>query len=164
MWFRTNHPDDVADAAPLGPVSRAPRRRPSSRDRHPFAPRWSPAHRGGIGCELAKILAAAGHNLVLVGGATIRSCSGWRRSWKAGTAITVTPIRPATLASPRRPRRKLHSELRQRSLSVDVLVNKRRLRAGRDVSRKPKPPRRFSLLHVKRRRADSPHSPPSARH
>jgi short-subunit dehydrogenase len=143
MWFRANHPDDVLTMPRWGFFR--------ERQAEAVEPR-SPSIRtalitgasSGIGCELAKILAAQRHNLVLVARDHTRLL-GLSAELESRHGITVTAI-TCDLASPSAPA-ELLAELRQRSLVIDVLVNNAGFALG-GMFAETETAETVSLLHV----------------
>lgn len=75
---------------------------------------------GGIGCELARVIAAHGHNLVLVARdeTRLRSVAAeLEGSYSVRAHVIVRDLTQPSAAS------ELYRELRQRSIPVDILVN-----------------------------------------
>lgn len=143
MWFRTHHPVELLPN---------PRLRRSESGQVGDVEANSPAPRtalvsgasSGIGCDLAKILAENRYNLVLVARDRERLL-GLAAELESRHGITVTAI-AKDLASPTAPV-ELLSELRQRSIAVDVLVNNAGFALGGDFSAADVS-RTVALLHV----------------
>ena len=130
MWFRANNAVDVLPPPTWG-ISRESHADEQAAVSSSVRTALVTGASCGIGCELAKILADQQYNLVLVSRDRDRLL-GLSAELESRHGITVTAI-PKDLSCPDAPA-ELLSELRQRSINVDMLINNAGFALGGEFS------------------------------